>query len=1140
MPDQAGTLERVAEQLAAVLEPISTLLDDEEVLDTLALLGVAFPEELLTEPTITAARQTVVGAAEQLGPLTTELAAAIEAEDVARMTAASVSLVTQCVRLVVSFDELVSALQAAGPTLPGVTAAQVAELVTDLPRKLLDLLLVELIELSAPVGAVLTVLGVVEREFRPGDPTDPTKPDHERIAVRLDRLLPAVTDPVRHLTDLYQWGQPAFDALPLLSALETALARLGLPVLLRPPSGADPAVLEAFALDLRPSTGEPGLHVDVVLPAALDTTFTFPVSPPTWMADVRLAGTVVAGASGDVRAPFEISLTAPTASTEGTITVGLHARPEEPFVVLGQAGGSRLEFAELGIEGGVTLVVDSGGTATASPVADGGITGGRLVIDASQGDGFLTTLLGGGRIESTFDVGFAFAADTGLRFHGSGALEIQVPVHVQLGPVEIQAVYVVARLAGATVPLELSAGFAAKLGVLEAAVDRLGVIATLGFPPGGGNIGPAQLDFRFKPPNGVGLAVNAGVVKGGGYLFIDAERGEYAGALELTFADFLSLKAIGIITTRLPDGSPGFSLLVIITAEFGTGIQLGFGFTLIGVGGLLGLNRTMRLQPLLEGVRTGAIESIMFPRDVVANAPRIISDLRTIFPPQQGTFLIGPMAKLGWGTPTLVSVSVGVIIEIPGNVAIVGVLRVVLPADDAAILVLQVNFAGAIEFDRSRLYFFASLFESRVLYMTIEGEMGLLVAWGGDADFVLSVGGFHPQFSPPPLPFPSPQRVAIDILSQPASRIRVEGYFAVTSNTAQFGARVELRLGFDDFGLEGHLAFDALFRFSPFAFVIQISASVSLKAFGVGCFSVRLNFALEGPTPWRAHGTGSISLLFFDISADFDITWGEARDTSLPPMAVLPLVAGELGKIEGWRALLPAGAQLFVTPRKLDTAVDALVLHPVGVLRIEQRGVPLDLTIDKVGAQKPSDANRFSVSAVGGGLAKVGDVDEMFAMAQFQDMDDATKLSRRPFEPQHGGVDLAPEGASITSTHAVTRTVRYEQIIIDTNFRRFVRRFASFFGVLFAHFLHGNAISRSPLAAQQRLLLQPFDEVIAVRPDEFAVAFTVDNSVVDDQAAFASEASAADYLARQVAANPGLAGSVHVIPTAELVGVASE
>ena len=125
------------------------------------------------------------------------------------------------------------------------------------------------------------------------------------------------------------------------------------------------------------------------------------------------------------------------------------------------------------------------------------------------------------------------------------------------------------------------------------------------------------------------------------------------------------------------------------------------------------------------------------------------------------------MAKLGWGEPTLVSLSLGVIIEIPpGDIAILGMLQLALPADDLAILVLQVNFAGALEFDKQRLYFFASLFDSHILFITIEGEMGLLFAWGDDANFVVTVGGFHPQFNPPPLPFPAPQRISVDIINE--------------------------------------------------------------------------------------------------------------------------------------------------------------------------------------------------------------------------------------------------------------------------------------------------------------------------------------------------------------------------------------
>ena len=131
----------------------------------------------------------------------------------------------------------------------------------------------------------------------------------------------------------------------------------------------------------------------------------------------------------------------------------------------------------------------------------------------------------------------------------------------------------------------------------------------------------------------------------------DFDREEYAGALELVISDWITLKAIGLVTTKMPDGSKGFSLLVIITAEFGTGFQLGFGFTLNGVGGILGLNRIVNIDPLKDGIRTGAIESVMFPENVVANAPRIISDLRQFFPSHQNIFLVGPMPKIGVSGP---------------------------------------------------------------------------------------------------------------------------------------------------------------------------------------------------------------------------------------------------------------------------------------------------------------------------------------------------------------------------------------------------------------------------------------------------------------------------------------------------------
>jgi len=1140
MAEAAGTIERVATELARVLTRITNKLGDDAVLDTFEHLGVRFPAELLTEPTITAARSTIYTVCAELRPLIQSLTGAIDAGDSAAVAAASFALVTQCGRVAPAIPELANALSIAGPTLPGITASQIGELTGDLPRKLIDLVLADLLELSAPAGAVLQVLGILERTFVPGVLGDPTRPEHEQVHVHLDRLLPAITDPAGHLASLYGWGTPAFDATRLLSVLEAVIGGLGLPVLLTPGTATEPPRLQVFAFDLEPTADGAGLKLDVLLPGALTTQFPFPVSPPTWTAQVSVSGSLPSGAGGEIRPPLEISLTPPAGELTGSVTVGLRAAPPTPFLLLGSAGGSRLELDKLGLDAGLALRFDPAtGKARGGLVADGEITGGRLIIDTSGGDGFISAVLGAVRLQSEFGVGFTFTPRDGLRFQGSAGLEIQIPTHVQLGPIEIQAVYLLARLAKGALPIEVSAAFSARLGPIQASVDRIGVRADLTFPAGGGNLGPANLALGFKPPRGAGLAIDVGVIKGGGFLNFDPARGEYDGALELEFAEFLALKVIGLITTRMPDGSSGFSLLLIITTEFPGGLQLGYGFTLLGVGGLIGLNRTMRLSALMEGVRTGAVESVMFPRDIVANAPRILSDLKELFPPQPGTFLIGPMAKIGWGTPTLISVAVGVIIEIPGNVAIVGVAKVALPTEDQPILLLQVNFAGAIEFDRKQIYFFASLFESRVLDLTLDGELGLLMAYGDEPNFVLSVGGFHPGYTPPPLPFPTPQRVAINLLNTEDARIGLSGYFAITSNTVQFGANAEVYFRLTTCSVDGHLEFDALFRLSPFSFTAHTTGWLSLNAFGVGLYSVFLQFSLKGPTPWRARGTGSVSLLLLEVSADFDETWGEERDTTLPSISVLPLLAAELAKREVWRTKAPDGGKPLVTLRALPEAERELVLHPLGTLFVVQRAVPLDIRLDKIGAQPVDDVSRctIEVAEVAGsgpikpGLVKRSDAQEMFALAQFQNMDDAALLSRPGFEREHAGLELGSDGTALASQRATRRSTRYEAIVIDPIARQ-VTRFASYNTALFHHFLRGASVSRSPLSSAEAALRQPYAETIKVTGDSYAVASTRDNTAAGPS--FTSQAQAQDYLAGRLADDPRLGDSLHVIPTTEV------
>jgi hypothetical protein len=1142
MVDNAGTLERIANELASALKPLEQHLSQEGVQAFIAGLGLRLPPSLAADAQLASAIATAATSAAGLGPLILALTNAIAADDAAQIISAGGALLAKITELVNALEQIGSALNAAADGA-GLTPTQVAQVQTfagALARKLFDFVVIEYLASKARgVVPTLAVAGLVDDEDAPGDPNDPLSPPYRKRALHLDRVVNLILNPQQYLRDAFGFGNPAFEGSQVFAKVQAFLDDVDLPSMLLTPPG-QPAILEAFffRLSIDPTTSPPALTVRLHLPAIQDFEQTYPLGG-IWNLDLSAKARFDVGLDITIKPPFNLALHPPSGSVSVDVELGVAAQHAGGTVILfAEGGGTKLEAQKLVFTLGFQATWDAAsGVARGQPSISGGVNGGKLTIDLSSGDGFITTLLSSAKLAANLDFKMLWSPRTGFQIEGSSAFEIAIPTHVTLGPIEIQTLYLKLGLASdGSLPAELSSAFKASLGPLTASVNRIGLTVKTTFPDHGGNLGPANLALAFKPPSGVGLAVDAGIVKGGGFLYIDTDRGEYVGALELVFADFLSLHAIGLITTRMPDGSSGFSLLIIITADFGAGIQLGFGFTLLAVGGLLGLNRVLLLRPLMDGVRTGAINSILFPQNVVGNASRIISDLRAIFPPQQGIFLIGPMARLGWGEPTLINIELGIIIEIPGDIAIIlGVIKIALPTDEEALIVIQVSFAGAIEFDKQRMYFFASLFDSRVLYITIEGEMGVLFAFGANANFVITVGGFHPRYNPPPLPFPSPRPIHVDLINESYARIRCDGYFAVTSETVQFGARAEFFFGFDELNVKGHAGFDALFQFSPFRFIVSISTSFSVEVFGLGLFGVDINLTLEGPAPWHAHGTASLDFFFFSIDIGIDFTWGDSRDTLLPPIQVMPLLTAEFSKQSNWRAALPDGSHLLVSLRQLDPAESDFVLHPVGNLRISQREVPLDFTLDKVGNQKPSDANRFALTVASGGLTKARNLPEQFASAQFKNYDDAAKLSLPAYAPLDGGIELSAEGTSLASGTAITRVVRYDLTIIDTKYRRSRKRFFTLVGSLFAHFLGGASVTRSSLSAYRAAQVQPFAEKVMVGPETFAVALQSNNTVYRAEAAsFTSQEAARDYLNRAVANDPSLAGTLHVLPQFEV------
>jgi hypothetical protein len=132
-------------------------------------------------------------------------------------------------------------------------------------------------------------------------------------------------------------------------------------------------------------------------------------------------------------------------------------------------------------------------------------------------------------------------------------------------------------------------------------------------------------------------------------------------------------------------------------------------------------------------------------------------------------------------------------------------------------------------------------------------------------------------------------------------------------------------------------------------------------------------------------------------------------------------------------------------------------------------------------------------------------------------------------------VELSVTGRQLSSPKAVRRTVRYETILIDSNFERFVIKFFTFVGTLFNHFLSGAAVTQSKLSKAYKKSLVPFDveERIQVGEMEYIVAGISNNKSVTVGMSFANEALAHDYMLAHLADHPNEAGEVHVIPAFE-------
>ena len=720
-------------------------------------------------------------------------------------------------------------------------------------------------------------------------------------------------------------------------------------------------------------------------------------------------------ATVDVSGKFLAKLAPPDGTPAGT-----------PAFLLGAPTGTRLEL------GGGQFEIDLSFTGGAFEAAvSAGVSKSSVVLAPGDGDGFLSSVLPAKGLTVNFDFGISWSNTAGLAFHGAAGLDAALPIGINIaGTLSIPVLYLAIRAANSQIATEASIQASLSIGPISATVDRIGIAAVLNFPSGGGNLGIGDLDFRFKPPSGVGLNVDAAGVTGGGYLGYNDAAHEYFGVLQLRFTD-LALQAFGLITTQVAGGA-GYSLLALVDANFPP-VPLGWGFTLNGVGGIFAMHRTAAVDALRAAIKADALATLLFPKNAITSAPQILAQIETLFPTAPGRFLFGPMALIGWGTPTVMTVALAVILELPEPITILLLARVAVraPSESAALVRINMDALGVLDLSHDALALDAVLYDSRLMSFTLSGAMALRANWGSQREFLLAIGGFHPQFTPP-ADFPSLERITINMPSGIVSKLRLSAYLALTSNTVQFGAELDVFVGADGFGLSGQLGFDALFQLDPFHFDAHLAGSVSIQFAGEDLASVSFDGDLSGPAPWHIAGSFKIHVVFWDVHKSFSHSWGsDAPSQTVATVDVLGLLSATLADPRSWVARLPAGTGALVTMRGGAQGNGAVVAHPLGLPEVHERIVPLDMDITRFGAAAPAGATRYTITdwRLGGVAAPQEPVADDFAPAQFLDLSDDEKLARPSYEQHAAGVKMS--AGVVKSGTAVAKTLAYETSYID-------------------------------------------------------------------------------------------------------------
>lgn len=632
----------------------------------------------------------------------------------------------------------------------------------------------------------------------------------------------------------------------------------------------------------------------------------------------------------------------------------------------------------------------------------------------------------------TLDLGYSIK--DGFRINGE--YFVQIPLEKDLDLEFVKFNNLMIELGGGAnnnLVADFNSTFTADFHGIAISFSDLGIGIDINVFDQSGGFGDLDITPHFRFPDGIGISIDTEAVTGSGIIKWNKKREEFLGALEISVLDLCSVETILLFNLRMPDGSKGFSFMAALSVTFKPGIQLGMGFQLTRIGGSLGINRRIEQDKLIRATRDGTLGAVLFVDNIREHLDTVLGNITSYFPTQKEQVFFGFMTQITFSE--IIKVDAGLFIQAPDPVVVIiaGGLHIGLSEKLEWLLSLHVYFLGMIDFSKG-LSFDASLVDSHIVGIDLFGDVAFRLYWAGDTKgFLYSAGGFHPKYKPEAGFRVSDMRRIGMKLNYSVLKFSMESYFAVTSNTVQFGSRVEMDIELYICSISGFYEFNALFQFNPFRFMVDGSAGVKVKCCGITLLAIGIALELSGPAKWHASGEARFTVLCIKKHAHFSKTWGKAQeDSEKQYISVFPILEAAFADKANWQIVSSdivdrlVSFSLVESDKQDSSSLPKsrnLVMKPSDTIFFNQSGVPFEEEIEKYGESEPGDVKQVRITELGisGDVAEFDMLTSSFAPALIKKLSDEEKLAapsylKMPsgFALKHGLDEEKGEGAEVS------------------------------------------------------------------------------------------------------------------------------